>query len=631
MEDQAPRPPRSPSSPALAAILDRCVKALGQAPERLKVELVAMFGLDAPDARFARALLQLELARLGDSQAKESMRETADLLLEFWNDRSGDELAEIHPALTTLWTQAAHLLQRFEARKFQRALAACWDAKADPTMLAEAIGQLAPAGNRRVEFAACLYHLELARLGVATSRAEFARRAALVQEAYLSPEIAQGLVGDDAGLSALWKDLIPYLDEFFENLEAEAERRQAAEAEPAPEDDGSADTSERSRHEPTTAPGAPAAEASVITAPDVEAVSRAAQTQPNPALEPTVVVDDNLTGEQPALLVVPGLEQELEAVEVVSAEEEAAAFDDTAPKLKGAPALEDTTLPGRPAVDALTPREPQPAVGKNLFDAWLNPEPARRRPPTEPDLDAVEVVEALPSAAPPPRPPDATPFPGPPPPPNTTPAPGSLKALPRPPPPPNTTPAPGSLKALPPRPSAKPRPRPPPPPSLDIAAESYTPDAQALAFWRHTEVALGLLPSPDSPRLDRRALSAEGRAERKKLNGWIDGLGQKYDAVPESRALACLLKLYMAAQVKEKTLFGQPNPKRKEAFLDAFALLSGEALAAGHAAVWFELDGPETVKHLQAGLEQLQDYLQFCARGTLDPTSPEAAAQFLGL
>ena len=52
-----------------------------------------------------------------------------------------------------------------------------------------------------------------------------------VKEAYLSPEIAQGLVGDDAGLSALWKDLIPYLDEFFENLEAEEERRQAAEAE----------------------------------------------------------------------------------------------------------------------------------------------------------------------------------------------------------------------------------------------------------------------------------------------------------------------------------------------------------------------------------------------------------------
>jgi hypothetical protein len=43
-------------------------------------------------------------------------------------------------------------------------------------MLAEAIGQLSPAGNRRVEFAACLYHLELARLGVASSRAEFARR-----------------------------------------------------------------------------------------------------------------------------------------------------------------------------------------------------------------------------------------------------------------------------------------------------------------------------------------------------------------------------------------------------------------------------------------------------------------------
>ena len=169
----------------------------------------------------------------------------------------------------------------------------------------------------------------------------------------------------------------------------------------------------------------------------------------------------------------------------------------------------------------------------------------------------------------------------------------------------------------------------PPRPSLDVDVGDYEPDEAAQTFWRHTEAGLGLLPAPDAPRMDRRALSAEGRAERKKLNGWLDGVTQRFDTVPESRTFACLMRLYLAAQLKEKGLFGGVNAKRREAFVAALQLLSAEPLAAGHCAVWFELDGKETVEHLNNGLEVLTDYLQFCARQNLDPLDPQVPAQFL--
>src|SRR5262249_33232684 len=115
----------------------------------------------------------------------------------------------------------------------ERALAACFEARTDATLLQRAMLDLTPAGDRRVEFATCLYHLELARLFVDTSRVEFARRIALVHEAYNHPELASELVGGDPGLQTLWKELIPYLDEFFEAQEQEEEARKKLETAPA--------------------------------------------------------------------------------------------------------------------------------------------------------------------------------------------------------------------------------------------------------------------------------------------------------------------------------------------------------------------------------------------------------------
>lgn len=675
-------PTRTPSTPALAAILDRCAAAEGAAPA-LKTEAAALAGLDEPDARFALALVQLELARKGDAEARAAMLQTADSLLHYWRDRSGDELAEIHPALVSLWGSASSILAGYEMAQFKRALATCWEMRKDAPLLQLAIQDLAPEGNRRVEFAKCLYHLELARMFVDESRAEFAQRAALVHEAYHSKEVAESLVGDDEGLSTLWKDLIPYLDEFFESVEAAEEEQRRASGEFAdPDPDGEADTRQHRSVLVDTQPEAEAAPPAEVVPGPPEAKTAPHQPVGVDQLK-TVVVQGQFSVPRPVPSPVPSAAELDAALDVppsasapraplavaapegaVTAPSEAATpvgtdavppamttsvpepevelditeaeelppprpGDDSTPKLDALDLVgattpaekkpDDQTLPpGQMVVlgpDEATPHEGVAAVGTpSLFDAWLNPPPPRRRQ-SEPELEVIEDIDPLPS--------------GPPPPPNTTPRPSRPPA-----PPPNLTPPPGTLKAaVPPKPPAPSRPPParPPPPSLDIAADDYTPDAQTLDFWRYTESTIGLLPPADEPRLDRRPLAVDGRAERKKLNGWLDGMGRRFDAVPEARAMACLVKMSMAAQVKEKTLFGAPNPKRKEAFLAAFQLLTPDPLAAGHAAVWFALDGPETLQTLHSAMETLQDFLQFCARNTKDPLSADAAAEFLGL
>jgi len=91
-----------------------------------------------------------------------------------------------------------------------------------------------------------------------------------------------------------------------------------------------------------------------------------------------------------------------------------------------------------------------------------------------------------------------------------------------------------------------------------------------------------------------------------------------------------LLRLMLAGQLKEKSLFGQPNARRKEAFTQAFALLGKNARAAGHGAIWFELDGPKTLESLQRGLEMLTEFLTFCAREGRDPLDALAQAEFIG-
>jgi len=89
------------------------------------------------------------------------------------------------------------------------------------------------------------------------------------------------------------------------------------------------------------------------------------------------------------------------------------------------------------------------------------------------------------------------------------------------------------------------------------------------------------------------------------------------------------VRLTLAAQTKEKSLFGAANPRRKEGLEAAFSLLHGNAVAAGRAAVWFELDGDETRTALHSGLELLMAFLAFCGRENLDPLEPATVQKYV--
>lgn len=495
---------------AISTSIGRCAESLLDV-DRLRGETNVLKSHPGELAAFAAALFELECAKQGDPDARANMLDTADLLLQFWRNRSGDVLAAAHPTLSQLWIDASQMLISFEAKRIDRALQACFEARGDAATLQQAMLALTPEGDRRVEFATCLYHLELARLFVDTSRAEFARRISLVTEAYNNPQVAKELIGTDTGLEHLWKELVPYLDEFFEAQE------QAEEA--------------AAREKLKTDPGALAA--AVVPPPPPPMSDPSVAVVPAPAMSPpsVFVSEADLLTSSPTELAPEG------EVEIVESRE-----------LTPAPG----PLPVPPVLDAGAPPPPPKTLSQDS------------------EVEVIELEEA-------------------------------------PPPPP------------------KPKTR-----DLDVLVD-YEPDEEAQAFWRHTESALGLLPDSAAPRGGNRVLSADGRGERKKLNAWLDGMNGRFTEVPEARAMQCLMRLYMAAQVKEKTLFGQPNPKRKEAFRAALGLLSGTAAAAGRAAVWFELDGAETCEHLQTGLEVVQDFLQYCARNGKDPLDGAAADEFLGV
>ncbi len=502
----------------VAQTIHRCADALPDLP-RLRDELHALRLLSDPYAQFATALFDLERARRGDPEARSAMLELADQLLVFWRAGSGVELARSHPVLEDLWETAASLLASFETKRFAKALKACWNARTEPVLLQVAIRDLLPEGNRRVEFARCLYHLELARQFVDTSRAEFAKRAGLLSEAYQSPEVADLLVGDDPGLRVLWDEVVPYLDEFFEMLEQDAARRQ-----------------------------------------------RALQTTPT---APVAAVARRELKTDPELLAAPLIEAEAE--------------DDIEVEL--------------PEAMASAP-PPPPQAGSDTLD---------------PDVVFEAEEPAGPLAAPPP-PSDMTP-------PGSWFPPGAR--VPQPPPPPRPSlPTPGpppmevdlddvdlQVEEVAPRRPVR---------NLDVVLDEPDPDARHQAFWQHSIKALSLLPDPNTPRVVRRLLNSDNRADRKTLTSYLDELEPWLD-VDDARAFAALLKLMLAGQLKEKSLFGQVNTRRSEAFAEAFSLLAATPRAAGHGATWFVMDGPETLTALHRGLDGLVRFLAFCAREQKDP------------
>jgi hypothetical protein len=492
---------QAPPPPDVAENIARCAAAMSDLP-RLRHEVQYLRESDDPYAKFATALFDLDRARRGDAEARATMLEVADALLIYWREGTGEQLAQVNPVLEDLWAAASSLLISFELKRFERALKDCWNARGDAATLAVALEALLPEGNRRVEFARCLYHLELARLFVDSSRAEFARRVSLLSEAYKDEAVAAQLVGTDPGLKTLWEDVVPYLDEFFEHLEEQAARRDRA-----------------SRPEAKTDPS--------LDAP------------PQPSPEPRRVPSfKSLVGDQQpplALETPPGLTQRRTdpAIEPVDDEE----------------VIEGIPLP--------------PAPPRTSSD----------------EFELVDIVET--SVAPPP------------------------------PPPPSLTPARGLAAAL---------------AQTEDDDEGPPPDPATLDFWAHTFESLELLPAGEEGR-GARLLAIETRAERKRLNTYLDTLGPFMD-VHEARAMSCLIRLMLAGQTKEKSLFGQPNPRRAEALAGALNYLETTPAAAGHAAVWFELDGKVTQAALGRGLELAWQYLSYCAHVHKDPLNPDTVAAF---
>ena len=529
----------SPQLPVeLSLSIERCAAALGDLT-RLKDEVSRLKASGDGLAHFASALFELEMARQGDPESRSNLSHLAEVLLVFWRDGSGDELSRMHPAVQSLWLSVAPMLVQFEMRRLETSLATCWKHRNDPRQLAIDIQDLEPSGHKRVEFARCVYHLELARKGVESSRVEFAKRAGLLAEAYQDTSFANDLIGHDPGLMQLWADLKPYLDEFFEALEEQAARAQ----------EGTKKV--RIPSVPVIAP----ARAEVKTDPQM--------------LAPVALGDDPQIPSFRTLV-------------------------NTSKPLASPPVRPQKAPPPPPPQQPPAPGNATPPGG------WI------------PDAEIVFEEEV---AAPPPAPVDLTP-PGSwkPPPIQAASASDDLEIVEAdfevPPPPPAVTPAHGVAAAI--------------AYAEDIDVE-FEPDEATLNFWDYTFASLQQAPvDGQKPRM----LATESRTDRKRLTTWLEGMGNHL-AVPEARAFAALVRLVLAGETKEKSLFGQANPRRKEALEAAFSMLAPTPEAAGKAAVWFDLDGTETRDSLFRGLDLLYPFLAFCCRHSLDPLVPTTVAKYL--
>jgi hypothetical protein len=570
----------SPSNDILDAI-SRCAAVMDD-DESVKDELHLLRLSSDPLAHFATSLIDLERARRGVPEAREAVGELAESLLVFWRDGDGAELAATHPFLDALWTQAATLMSSFERQRFDQALAACWGARTDAGHLTLAIEDLLPEGGRRVEFARCLYHLELARLLVDTSRAEFARRAGLLAEAYRDAEVAAELIAGDPGLEHLWNDIVPYLDEFFEHLEEQAQRRaKSGGFEVAP---GEARTS-RDVHTRTTDPDfqleVALEQEGARSGPTPRPVALAPLPDARPTLPnlPAAPADDAPGDDAPA----PGGFRTLAGRRSPGPETPTQGV----PQAEEAPPEEAPVVAGVEEPEPVPEPEPEPVPEPE-------PEPVPE-PEPEPvlDADALGVEEVGASAL------EGS---------------GEYDLI-------EEVLDDGSA------PASRATGAPVPPPLPPTTSHEAKPSKATSEFWLHTFQSLELLPGE----LGRsaRILASETRADRKRLNEFIDTLAPHL-VVPEARAFACLLGLMLAGQTKEKSLFGQPNPRRAEALAAALPYLQTTPDAAARAAVWFELDGPETQAALARGLSLLVGYLAFCNRTGKDPLAGPTVEAFTG-
>lgn len=166
-------------------------------------------------------------------------------------------------------------------------------------------------------------------------------------------------------------------------------------------------------------------------------------------------------------------------------------------------------------------------------------------------------------------------------------------------------------------------PRPPPPEDDDA---EWEPSAETRQFWGFAEKALGRVPDPNQSMVGAQSFATARSSDRAHLMRFAHDLVARHPQVLQSRALAGITLLYVAAQEKERGLLGV-NKERVKLISSGLSML-GDPRAAGQVAVLFESDGPETRKAFAPVVDLVFNYLCFCAREKLDPKSADSASRF---
>jgi hypothetical protein len=488
-------------------------------------------------------------------------------------------------------------------------IARCLAAAEDAVALRQELSGLSELSGKRAEFAYCLFSLDLARLGEAEARAQFARHAGVLLEAHRDPSVAAELLGGNEALERRWQRFVPLLAEFDRALGGEP-----------------ALTADRTLVEPHPARASTSKDSDAVDGPTQDGGPEEAI---DGAADAAYAERMDLAGLNESLVAFGGLPPSdrvefalcLFNLERARLGEESAKTDfaiRTGLLLLAYrdPALADTLIGHSAGLRALwtdlvpyleeffEPADDEEALDEEALEVAEFEDPEVR---AEAVADALDVIVDRQTPQPPP-------------------ASGAPK---RPPPPPSPTPVPSKLPLAGGRKGSISYRRltVPPPPAPE---PSLLPSPETAAFWGYAEKALALLPDEHGQLSGKQTFALEDRDARTHLKAFAREVVTRFPHSPEARSMGALVELFLAAHLKEKTLFGMPNDKRIRAAQDALSLLTADPVAAGHAAVVFENDGPQTIARFGDALVLVQRFLAHCLREKVDPLSPEAVTGFSG-
>jgi hypothetical protein len=127
------------------------------------------------------------------------------------------------------------------------------------------------------------------------------------------------------------------------------------------------------------------------------------------------------------------------------------------------------------------------------------------------------------------------------------------------------------------------------------------------------------------------AFTLDSGGDIDRFEGFVQAVAERGPRVPSARGLASLGHLYLGTHLRQRNLFGRPNPRRLAALRAGLKELPEDLPSMERAAEIFAFEGAAVNREFQKVTELLIDYLRFCWREQRHPRSAASVDAYLAL